>query len=437
MNLMNPESIGLDSRTCPQLENRFIFGKVDFRFLLLPFIVGFIAQQKIMIGGELFIGEFLAIIYLTFRFGYIRVSPDEKKLLQFAFVWALAQLASDIFNETDLLDSVKGVLTPILFLCTILGLVNYFRMNLQRLPSALLGVTISRLLSVILLPGDYAQDNLWKWGLGSGILSLVVIYASFFQRSKVTLTLFVLIMIIFIVSLSFSARSLAGIPLIAFLLYYLVRSGKQVWFSRIFGGRWGRAKLLIAAVPLILVTDILLGMFFSSEFVLSNFSSETAEKYRAQASANYGILLGGRSEILISSRAFFDSPLLGHGSWARDKTGEYLKEYLGLVAEMKNTLEEGGSTLYERGLIPVHSYLMGGFVWAGLFGGLFWIYVLDMTIKNFIRFMPQLPYYYYLGMLGLAWNIFFSPFGASARWGTAVFLSAYLAYLSLLKKGWK
>ena len=79
-------------------------------------------------------------------------------------------------------------------------------------------------------------------------------------------------------------------------------------------------------------------------------------------------------------------------------------------------------------LIPSHSYLMGALVWSGIFGGLFWIVLLYVVFKRFLRTLGQLPLYFYIGMLGLVWDVLFSPFGASARWNTAVFLAAFLAY---------
>jgi hypothetical protein len=32
-------------------------------------------------------------------------------------------------------------------------------------------------------------------------------------------------------------------------------------------------------------------------------------------------------------------------------------------------------------------------------------------------------------MVLFIWNVFFSPFGASARWASAVFLASYFSYL--------
>jgi hypothetical protein len=434
MSRINHGYLNTEGRLRPRFANKNSTVPARFGFIALPFILGLIATQRIVLGGEIYFGELIAMLYLAFRFKPQQFLTIEKRFLQFALIWSAAQLLSDIVNDTNLGDSIKGVLAPVVFACTILGLLTYFRSNLKRMPSFLLGVTIGALLSVIFFPDDYAQGNPWKWGLGSGIVALIAIYSSFFQRGKSKFLLIAMLVIFLIVSLLFDARSLGGFPLISMLIYLAVRAGKHVWFSRLFGGDWGVARLLAVVVPLFLVANFLVSLVFSSESVLANFSDGAAEKYRVQASGTYGLILGGRSEILISSRAFLDSPLLGHGSWAHDKTGEYIKEYYGLVSQLGYSLNDDDTAAYALGLIPVHSYLMGGLVWAGIFGGLFWLYLLNQTIKNFIRFMSQLPYYYFLGTLLLVWNIFFSPFGASARWSSAVFLSSYFAFLFELAK---
>lgn len=441
---------------------------VKFIFLVAPFIIGIIASQKLVLGGEIYIGELMGMLYLAFQYKYIRFTHAEMRFLQFALLWAGAQLLSDLINESTLIDSFKGILAPIVFASTTLGLVAYFRMNTSQkcylpinklhlklhrhivnlalrfqpkvsvsqtvfidtqMPSFLLGLTLGALLSVIFFPDSFAQDNPWKWGIGAAVVGLIAIYISFFQHAKSNILLSIALITFLVISLNFNGRSLAIFPLIALLLFILARSGKLIRFATVFGGGWGVARLVMILIPILILVNFLMSMVFTSDFLLSKLSDEAAETYRLQASGDFGMLLGGRSEILISSQAFFEKPFLGHGSWAQDKTGEYISQYISLIDNLGYERVGGDSTAMELGLIPTHSYLFGSLVWAGVLGGLFWIFILHMTISNFIRLMTQLPYYYYLGLLLLVWNVFFSPFGASARWSNAVFLSSYFAYI--------
>ena len=404
-----------------------------FKFSIWSFLIALIATQKVVIGGEIYIGEFFSIVYLIYKYKNLKFSFIEKQFFLFALIFALAQLLSDIVNNVDVGDSIKGVLAPVVFSLTILGFITYFRVNINRMPSFLLGINFGILLGIIFWPDLYAQGNPWKWGLGSTLLGLFIVYFSFFEKKKNNVILFMVLMLFFAVSLYFGGRSMAVFPLISALIYIKFHTNKVSSSSTRLSGKFSGLKILLIVLPFLFVVNAGASAFFSSPMVLSNFSNEAAAKYRAQASGAYGILLGGRSEILVSGQAFLDKPLLGHGSWAKDKSG-YLDEYsilryrLGYSLREDGQIEDSGSGL----LIPAHSYLMGAFVWAGLFGGLFWIVVLNNVIKVFIKNLNFLPLYFYVGVISFIWAVFFSPFGASGRWGSVIFLAALFSYIDYL-----
>lgn len=405
-----------------------------YNFLLMPFLIGFISSQKFNLIGELYIGEIIAIAYMAFNFKRLRLSGTERTIVVFALLWACAQLVSDLLNKTELIDAAKGILAPIVFVSTFIFLLNYARDRFGSLPSLLLGITIGGLINLLLFPTEYFIFNFWKWGFGSAVLSIFVIYFSFFIRNKSKALLFNALVLFFIVSLYFDGRSLAIFPLLSALAYKIYYGKNKSILSKQFSGKWAGIKMAFIVFPTLFIINLGVSALFSSQTVLSYLSSDAAAKYRTQATGAYGILLGGRSEILASGQAFLDKPLLGHGSWAKDKSG-YLDKYLILRQKLGYSLREDGG--YEDSgsavLIPAHSYLMGAFVWAGVFGGLFWLIVLNSTLRIFIKNINLLPIYFYVGMIGFVWNVFFSPFGASARWGTSVFLAAFFSYEYYLK----
>jgi len=409
--------------------------QTKFDFNLAVFFLGSISSIKLSLGGEFFFGELFFILYLLLKARHLRFTNIEKRLFFFALLWASAQFFSDILNKTELIASIKGVGAPIVFVFSMLGLVTYFRKKLNNLPSFLLGFFFFKLIQVLLIPGEYAQLNLWKWGLGSSILMLFIVYTSFFRKSNYLTPVLIVIILFFLTSLFFNARTMAFFPLLAFLFFYYVNLDKKLSVPTFFKKNINLSKLIIIAIPLLLIVNFFFTELFSSEAFLSLLPELAAEKYRMQASGSYGALLGGRTELFVSLKAFFDSPIIGHGSWARDTSGIYISQYFQLLYKFGYLQNEAKLFDYELGLIPVHSYIMGAMVWSGILGGLFWIYLLRELIRTFFSYMRSLPYYYYYGMLGLVWSIFFSPFGASARWGTAVFLASYFAYLSFLNKG--
>lgn len=404
-----------------------------FKFHKLYFFVGIIAVQKINIGGEFFVGELLAVAYLLFNVDRIKNSKFERCLLAFALLWFIAQVLSDIINDTKFIDSLKGCFAPIVFSFSIIGLIGWLKNCIAGLPSFLLGSLLGGVIYLQIFPSEYYLANPWKWGLGGAVFSLVFIYYSFFAQKKSKLTIFAMILCASVISLVFDSRGSALFPMASFFAYLFIINKKTQGVSRYISGRWGLIKLFAVFLPVVFIINVFASEFFSSDVVLSRLSSQSAEKYRTQATGKYGLLLGGRSEVLISMQAFIDKPLLGHGSWVKDKHG-YIDQYKRIRNLLGYGLSSDDSEFEKTGLIPTHSYIMGALVWAGIFGGLFWLFICYSTIINFIQYKSVLPLYFYMGLLNLWWSILFSPFGAESRWAAALFISSFFAYTQRLCK---
>ena len=231
------------------------------------------------------------------------------------------------------------------------------------------------------------------------------------------------------------SRSAGIFPILAAIAYKLMYQKNIVFFDRYLSGNFISVKVLGVVMPCLLILNFAASELFTSETFLSKLSIESANKYRTQASGEFGVLLGGRSEILSSWQAFMDKPLLGHGSWAKDN-GSYLDDYAMLRYRLGYSLAQNDQveSIASEVLIPVHSFLMGGLVWAGLLGGWFWLVTLTSTVKIFIQQYNCYPFYFYIGMLSFIWNVFFSPFGAGSRWDAAVFLAAFYSYSYYINK---
>lgn len=407
---------------------------MTYKFLLVPFLLGLISAQKLYLVGELYVGEAIAIAYMLFSVTRLRLSSMEKTIAGFALLWATAQLVSDLLNKTVIFDAVKGIFAPLVFAITFIFLMNFAKDKFERIPSLLTGILIGGLIQLLLFPTEYFIFNFWKWGVGGVVLGLFVVYFSFYLRGKNNWFLFGALIIFSGITLYFDSRGLAIFPVLAAIAYRQYYGRKVSTLSSLFAGRWTGFKLLLIALPGLFVINSAASALFSSEAFLSNFSIASAAKYRTQATGTYGILLGGRSEVLVSAQAFLDKPLFGHGSWAQDKGG-YIDKYSVLIDKFGYSLLEEGSQEDDdvSRLIPSHSFLMGALVWAGVIGGLFWLIVLNSTLQIFVGNLNLFPLYYYVGMIGFVWNVFFSPFGADARWSTAVFLAAFFSFFNYLK----
>ena len=121
----------------------------------------------------------------------------------------------------------------------------------------------------------------------------------------------------------------------------------------------------------------------------------------------------GPQQIFGVDSGHFHSPILGHGSWARDVTYIFM---------LRDIMESKGfdtkSFVIEGDLIPSHSHLLGSWVEAGVMGGVFWMAVEALAVVALYRTLKLrdapaslLAFVFF----SLMWDVLFSPFGASQR----------------------
>jgi hypothetical protein len=396
-------------------------------FVGWPFLLGALAAQHVDVGGELYFGEVLGVLLAFSILRRKAIAGTERLLLYSALVWSATQLVSDIYNHTALTDSIKGVTAPMVFIVAILGFSAYFSDHPARMPSFLLGVAVGTLVSLAVFPSLYSSINAWKFGVGAAVIGVFSIHYSFFLRRKSLLWLFVALLSFLLVSLYYDSRSMAALPLLAGLAYALFRTGRGMRLLTLFRGKSGFVRLTAAIAMTAVLVNLGATALFSSDLVLSRVSPAAAQKYKTQAGGAFGVLLGGRADVLVSMQAFLDRPLLGHGSWARDTSG-----YRQSLARMLYKLGYATQTDYSP-WIPAHSFLMGTLVWSGILGGLFWIALVAIVVQRFLKARGRLPLYLYIGTVAFLWDVLFSPFGASSRWSTAVFVAAFLAFTHVCK----
>jgi hypothetical protein len=207
-------------------------------------------------------------------------------------------------------------------------------------------------------------------------------------------------------------------------------AGSLVWLkqSNRFGlkkMRWSKVAMLILLGGVAISGVTVLYGYCASEGWLGD---DAREKYLMQSSGDLGILLGGRTAILASAQAIIDSPVIGHGSWAKDS------KYVDILA---SALGQHGYEIRDESdsdLIPSHSYIMGAWVEAGFVGAMFWFWALMLTARVLIAtqgansaLAPLIAFVAF----NLLWNIPFSPFGAEGRLYSAYSLSLMMFALTL------
>ena len=162
---------------------------------------------------------------------------------------------------------------------------------------------------------------------------------------------------------------------------------------------------------------------------------EALIKYEQQTQGDTSIkklLLGGRMESFCGLIACVDKPIVGFGPWAKDDggyIGEFLskygtfKDYQGYIRATERQLSQG-MTVH---MIPVHAYITEFWCWFGIFGLLFWVYVIFVLLRYLKQdcwVVPQWFMWIAASIPGYFWGIFFSPW--SDRIGGIVFVVACL-----------
>lgn len=166
-------------------------------------------------------------------------------------------------------------------------------------------------------------------------------------------------------------------------------------------------------------------------------------KYEAQTrgSANiYKLLLAGRMESFCGLLACVDRPIIGLGPWAVDNEG-YVTTFLSRYADEEDYREYIDTVNYylARGvsslrLIPCHSYITQFWLWYGVFGLIFWLYVIFVLFRYLRKdcfAVPQLYMWLAACIPSFLWGIFFSPL--SERFGPMLFVVACLMVRAIRK----
>ena len=163
---------------------------------------------------------------------------------------------------------------------------------------------------------------------------------------------------------------------------------------------------------------------------------DARKKYEVQTDGGSGgigrLILGGRGGSFIGLLACRDKPIVGWGPWAMDEKG-YSEEFIRRfgtrkdIEDLRNLNEWKKKFGAPTQMIGCHSYLTEFWLWYGIWGLVFWLYVMFVLLRYLRQDVAAVPHWYAwlaCSVPGVFWGIFFSPF--SARFDTAMFVVACL-----------
>jgi hypothetical protein len=396
-------------------------------FILL---CGTVGRISVKVVGDLYITEllFALAIVIYFKNGTSLFRSLSGVVFIVLFTWLLSQIITDVYMSTPFDDWTRGWSEIVFFGIDLAGLILLTELRLRRIVIFIVGFALAYLLQALFFPlaaqaSDDFAGGLWKFGLTAFFtpMAAVLTMNAGLRRMLGTAGEFVPLILIGVVNLALNNRGSFGIAMAA-VAFGMVKRAVDL-----------RPGLRASVTPVTFAVLIGCGVAFSQGMIAiysvaaeNNLLGEAAkEKYEAQTSGDLGLLLGGRAESLGSTQAILDSPIIGHGSWARDIT------YTVLMVEI---LEANGVKIegdpYEDDLIPTHSHILGSWVEAGFLGGVFWIFVLAITVGALYRSLkladaPATFIAYFL--FSALWSLAFSPFANTARIGDAVSLCLVLS----------
>jgi hypothetical protein len=392
---------------------------------LMVFAIPALDFLEIQVVGRLFISDLLLLglfPFLLLAKGRRLAEPLPRTFLFLGAIWLTSQIATDLIRHTPFEDYTRGWAKIFFTLIDFAALYLLLYGNRKRIIMYITGLAVGGIITFYLNPSAYAIDYPWKFGVGISITWILILFATCFRPRR---PLWCIGVVAFAAALNLylGFRSFGGVCFMT-AVYLFVQYLSEKSEAK-------RAKLSlrnVVFIGLVSVTAAFLlikGYEYAAEQGM--LGEEAQRKYKVQAAGTGGVLLGGRSEILISFRAIMDSPIIGHGSWAKDF------KYADAWGEITRALGYETTRAKESGLIPTHSYLFGAWVEAGILGAVFWFWMLSIPIRVLtILYRTQellTPLIAFIGFL-LVWDILFSPYGAQARFTTTYYIIVLMCLLS-------
>lgn len=387
-------------------------------------IIPMLTFIEIEVVGRLFLSEILLLCMLPFLLvarGRLLFSPAPKTLLLLGLAWLLSQIVTDVIRDTPFEDWSRGWSKIIFLLLNFSAIYLYLDGKEKRFFWFAAGMALGQILAYLYSRNIYADEYPWKFGYGGTITLFAVLFLQTrISRGRKLLSLAVLPGL-GMLNFYMDFRSLGLICLVAGG-FMLAKQSNRLNFQKI--------KPRQVALLILLGGLAIYGISGAYDYGAGEgwFGEVAREKYLLQSSGEGGLLLGGRSEILAASQAVMDSPIIGHGSWAKDP--QYVEMVMSILRE--RGYEMHGGT--ESELIPSHSYIFGAWVEAGVLGALFWGWALILSVRGLIAALAaNLALASLIAFVAsiLMWNIPFSPFGAEARLYAAYYLSLMIFALEV------
>ena len=371
---------------------------------LVAFLFGLGATITVRIIGIFAISDLIAIIFMPFIFNEIKLKENKRffTIIKLLFLWMIFAFISDLLNFTESKNILKGFFSLVPFLACLFFSFWLLKKDPRLMKPFLWGYSISFLLSAGFGIDVFYQemierkgvtsimsldhyDKILNWVFGSFITGAVAM--TYFKKWPKLITGLIFIFALFSLIQGSRSEFLLNFIISGLLFYILINTASIEEISP----TWHQKFRNILPKFILLVFTMLFITANLYEYSVKNgyLSDDESYKYYMQKNTKIG-LFSGRGELIASFLAIKDSPILGHGSFAKDSNAYGYKASV-LIGDDFNS-ESYFLENRNENYIPTHSHLWQAWVYNGVFGAIFWLFILigilGVFFKNYIFFYP-------------------------------------------------
>ena len=399
------------------------------------FLIGLGSLTQIKIGFSIGISEIFVYLFAPFLFirnSHVLRRDGMMPLLVLGLLVNVMNVVSGFVNRIPVYFYFKGFATTYPLVAFPVVLHHLLSKNPLGHRWLLLGVALSNVVNIFVFRTSF-ETGTYAQGMDGGaaieaIMSGPIFWigrlsnfirlpsAGWFWETPLMYTCLAPIgLAAFSMFTSTSGRSAALGSLGSLFIAVLCRKSRQRmrWF--------GRNIWLILCIAMLGVSIAHGGYRFAATH--GYLGEESREKYERQTKGEGGVLkllMGGRGEFFIGFLEALNKPWVGHGPWALDN-GEatmYFLEKYGDAEDFQEAIESmryrARNGISSLGYIPAHSHIASFFLWFGVIGLVYWLYVMYAMFRYFKKEMTAAPHWF--GVVALSapsflWALFFSGFG--------------------------
>lgn len=425
------------------------YAKRDRSGAMWLFLIGAFSMTQIRLGAKIGISELGCCLASLFIFSRDYISYKREgvsayfNLLMF---WIAGAGFSDFYNHSVFAQVMRGVSVPVTIFCVSVCIYHFLRRNPDNLKWLLFGIAVSSVISIFVFQRGGAGDLAAEGNMEAAVES-VIGYKLFWSNMAKTWIylpiqcLYLKVPLLYVVpallavsgiNLLTGGRSSFAVSIMAIFLVLI--GGKKVQsMSRV------RKFFPMVAVAMIIVMFGIKGAYSyaATHGYLNEYETAKYQHQTAQGSGFKSLLLAGRGDFFIGLFAALDKPIVGHGSQALDTYG-YERDFVEKYGTMEEAEQFRKAVMkgYLR-TIKSHSHVICYWMWHGVAGLVFWLYILWLVVQTIMKRLSYVPEWFgYLAIVlpDFLWDYFFSPFGLRVT-GCALFCTLLvLARIERMKK---